>query len=483
MTKTRTALLAITALAGTTFLPPLAGGYAFAQDAVEVGAAAREALGLTLYANGSAVVSERRVTSLPGGKAALTIGDLPETLQRDSLSVTVQGAAVTAQRFSLERLDLQTLLRRHVGETIQWVTVDPQTGKRNANPAELLSVDGGVAVKMDGLVQINPPGYPAFESVPADLSDQGRMTLDVSSAEAGDETSERSLDMRYLAGGIGWQASYTATLAEDGASMTFQGYATVSNNSGMGFEDAAVALVAGEVNRESAPVMRSAVPMKAMAMEAADSGAALEQSPLLDYHRYALSGLVDLPNGEEIKIPLTAAQSIDVERLYRLLSNSVQQVRRSSGGAVVLRPDVLLSFENTEVDGLGLPLPAGIVRVYDDGSPTAALLGEDRVGHLAVGQDVELSLGKTFDITAERTQTSFRRIGNQGEFEAANEIVLSNAKPTPATVEVVEPFYGEWKVLEESAPHETRNAGQAVWTVEVPANGEARLTFRYSIRP
>lgn len=483
MTTIRTIFLAATALAGAAFAMPVFTQAAYAQDSVEVSAEARDSLGLTLYSNGSAVVSERRGASLPGGSATLTIGDLPETLQRDSLSVAVEGASITSQRFSLDRLDLQTLLRRNVGRTIQWITVDPQTGERKANPAELLSVDGGIAVQLDGMVQINPPGYPAFDEVPEDLRAQGRMTLGVISAEDGDETANRVVELRYLAGGLAWQASYTATLSEDGAWMSFQGSALISNRSGMDYTDAAVALVAGEVNRQSAPVMRSAVPMKAMAMEAADSGAAPSQSPLHDYHKYDLQNRVDLPDNEEVKIPLTEGKKVSVERLYRLAPNSVQQVRRGGGVTDTLRPEILLSFQNTPADGLGLPLPAGLVRVYDDGAPTTALLGEDRVGHLAVGQDVELSLGRSFDITAERRQTAFRRIGNQGEFEAANEIILKNAKATPAKVEVVESFYGEWRILEENAPHVLRNSGEAVWTLEVPAKGEVTLAFRYSVRP
>jgi hypothetical protein len=31
---------------------------------------------------------------------------------------------------------------------------------------------------------------------------------------------------------------------------------------------------------------------------------------------------------------------------------------------------------------------------------------------------------------------------------------------------------GDWTMLEESAPHEKGNANTAVWTLEVPAEGE-----------
>lgn len=149
MRTIRTAILAFTALSGAAALPALLPAYAHAQDTVEIDVGARHSVGLTLYSNGAAVISEQRVTSLPGGQAILAIGGLPETLQRDSLSVAVEEASVDAQRFSLDRLDLQTLLRRHVGKTIRWITVDPQTGERRASEAELLSVEGGIAVLLD----------------------------------------------------------------------------------------------------------------------------------------------------------------------------------------------------------------------------------------------------------------------------------------------------------------------------------------------
>ena len=46
---------------------------------------------------------------------------------------------------------------------------------------------------------------------------------------------------------------------------------------------------------------------------------------------------------------------------------------------------------------------------------------------------------------------------------------------------VAENLPSEWKVLEESHPHTKAHAYLAEWSVPVPAEGEAKLTYRMQI--
>jgi hypothetical protein len=154
----------------------------------------------------------------------------------------------------------------------------------------------------------------------------------------------------------------------------------------------------------------------------------------------------------------------------------------SNGEPTPLRIAIRLNFENANAPGLGAPLPQGVVRVYARGADGAlALVGEDRMAATAAGKPVTLTLGQAFDVTAERRQTSASR-PCQGSFEAAEEIVLRNAKKTPVTVTVVELLSGDWRILEESDAHEAADAGAARWHLEVPALGERKLAYRVLTR-
>jgi hypothetical protein len=162
---------------------------------------------------------------------------------------------------------------------------------------------------------------------------------------------------------------------------------------------------------------------------------------------------------------------------------------RSSAGSIgrKLKVGVFVQFENRESAGLGLPMPAGIVRVYKkDSAGNAQFIGEDRIDHTPKNEKVRLKLGEAFDVTAEKKQTDFRRRepANRASYvyESGYEIVLRNAKKEPATVIVREPIPGDWKILEESAPHAKVAAGTAQWRIAVPAEGSSTLRYRVQVR-
>ncbi|MCF7994937.1 MAG: DUF4139 domain-containing protein, partial [Chromatiaceae bacterium] len=157
------------------------------------------------------------------------------------------------------------------------------------------------------------------------------------------------------------------------------------------------------------------------------------------------------------------------------------------GLAQELAVNVYLTATNDEASNLGLPLPAGIVRIYQrDSQGNAQFIGEDRIDHTPKNEAMRLKLGQSFDITAERKQTDFKKLSGTGpwqyQFESAFEILVKNAKSEPETVVIQERIPGDWSMLEESAPHEQGNANTAVWRLQVPAESEARLSYRVRVR-
>jgi len=471
MTMVRTLLLAV----GLTVCAPSV----WAQQQPSAGLQGARSIGIAAYSGGFALIQDRRQIELGRGAYTIAASDLPSTVQRDSVVISAGDARIVSLRFPLEPLSTNTLLRRFLGKTVKWVTVNPSTGEATVREADLLSLTGGITVRLDGLIQTNPPGYPAFDAGDPAASVDEALSVSLVTPAAGSYV----MDLRYLAGGIDWRADYAGVLSEDGTRLSLGGFASISNQTGVDYRGASVSLIAGDINRRSAAPKRVAVQARAMAMEASDAIAMPEQAAVGDHHRYDLQGRTDLSHGQERKIPLFEAREVSVDRLYRLSGDARFAAGRGADGIARQRPDIILSIVNNEESGLGMALPAGLVRIYDDGGTTPVLLGEDRIPHLAQEQDAELVLGKSFDLSAERRQTAFRRLGQRGEFEAAYEITLRNARPEAAAVEIVESLFGEWRILEESQLHDRRSAGRAVWTVTVPGNGTATLSFRYSVRP
>jgi hypothetical protein len=141
-----------------------------------------------------------------------------------------------------------------------------------------------------------------------------------------------------------------------------------------------------------------------------------------------------------------------------------------------LKPSVYLRFENKGGD-LGIPLPAGTMRVYmKDANGGAQLVGEDAIAHTAKNEKIGLRLGEAFDITADRVQTDYKALSSHTS-QSSYKIEIRNADNKPVTVTVREPLQGDWSITKETQGHVKESSGSAVWQVKVPAEGKVVLEY------
>src|SRR6185503_10694589 len=142
---------------------------------------------------------------------------------------------------------------------------------------------------------------------------------------------------------------------------------------------------------------------------------------------------------------------------------------------------VFYQFKNEDRAGLGMPMPAGNVRVYQsDSSGGVQFVGEDRIGHTPKDEAINLKIGNAFDVVCERKQTDFQKIAGS-TYEVEYEITLRNHKATPVTVEVNEPIGGTWRMLQASHAWNKTSAWAAQFTVPVGADGAAVLKYRVRV--
>ena len=443
----------------------------------EIGAAAREALTLTVYQNGIALVRDLRRLDLAAGENSIAVGDVSESLRPETLSVTSEagGLALIEQSYQRATLSQQALLEAAVGGPVLLIREHPETGEETVEDATLLSLASGPILRVGDRIEISPPGRIAFESIPAGL--RAETALLVTLESEAEQSAEVAFS--YLSGGLGWQADYVAEIDEASGTMDLTGYVTLTNGSGVDYANAGLRLVAGEVNVESgSPEPR----LQAMAMaESAGMAKDMAAPPqsASDRYLYTIGRPVTLKQGETKQLALFSAEGQPVERIYRF-DNLVQLGGRGTETGPV-NAGLLLRFENDPAASLGMPLPAGTVRVYEGLTGGGSFFaGEDRIAHTPEGQEVELRVGAAFDVTAEARSTDYDRLSDK-TYEAAQEIVLKNVKDAPVTVEVAGHLPQEWKVLEESHPHEKVSASQVLWRVDVPAGGETTLTYRVRV--
>ncbi len=118
-------------------------------------------------------------------------------------------------------------------------------------------------------------------------------------------------------------------------------------------------------------------------MAKSDAAQQFGQESFSEYHLYTLGRRTSIQNNESKQISLLSGSGVPVEK-YLLVEGQQYWFRNSQGiGNPISQPvKVLYRFKNDEKSSLGMPLPAGTVRVYQaDSKGGIQFVGEDRIDH------------------------------------------------------------------------------------------------------
>jgi hypothetical protein len=423
---------------------------------------------------------------LASGGNTERLGGLPAALDASSVRLRPKGeASVRGQRFDFALAGQDALLARAIGQSI---TVEQAVGdSRQTYTGELLAAGNGLTLRLpDGRVKMLAD-YASFElsALPDGMVVEPTLAWDIDAGRAG----RQDFDLYYATAGLAWRAEYQADLSGGAKAcrMDLEGAAMVVNRSGADFNGVELTLVAGAPNRVSSPGPEMVAKDMMMARVAAAPPAPSAQASG-EYHAYRLPGTSALPRGSVQRLPLLdRAQGVACERRYETRAEygdwrPPQPMIDANFNAPAGEQPVIASlrFRNAPQAGLGVPLPAGRVRVFDGGD----LLGEAVLGHTPANAEVSLALGTVFDLTAERSREAFSvdRAGRQMEERIS--VLVRNAKPEAATVRVVEPLprWSDWEIVSSNVPASSKDAQSASFDLAVPAGGEARITYTVRYR-
>ncbi len=444
--------------------------FARAAEIVVSTAEERTAVDVTVYNRDLALIREARTIDLPRGRLTLEFQDVPARIRPATLLVDGGGGfALLEQNYEFDLMSRERILEKYVGRELAWIQDD---GSRVTGT--LLGMSAGPVFRVGDEVVFDVPGRLALPRLPDNL--RARPTLVwLADAERG---GRHTLEASYLTSGLSWSADYVLQLDAEGARAGLQAWVTVENRSGASYDEARLLLVAGDVNQVRDMMNRRVTEMADVAYAAAP---AFTEEALYDYHLYTLQRPAALLDNQIKQVSLFEAEDIAVERRYRVGGRTA-----FFRGAGPLRDDspveVRYLLANESDNRLGVPLPAGVVRVYGaSGGGGRQLLGEDRIGHTPAGETVELTVGRAFDLVAERVRTDSRRLADN-LYRHSFRVTLRNHKPEDVSIEVVEPVGGDWQVTE--ASHEPRKVDAATVAFDVPvaAGGESVLSYTVEVR-
>jgi hypothetical protein len=441
---------------------------------------------------GFALVRLDRELQVPRGRGTIQFTDVaalidPTTVQFLSLS-DPEGTKVLEQNFQFDLVSQDKLLSRYVDRE---VTVEQQSGDG------VKLIDGTLVSSNDGLVIRGADGQIhalrewsniRFGELPGGLITRPTLEWDMQSGKGGMQKARVS----YQTGGITWWADYNLIFTEgadaNSGFVDVGAWVSLLNQSGTRYQDAKLKLIAGDVHRVQAAqkVMRDMAVMESV-VTAAPAG--FEEKAFFEYHLYTLGRPATIPNNSTKQIELfDSATRVPARKQlvydgapdFRFYGGLVQD--REFGSESNAKVEVFLKFSNDKASGMGMPLPAGRVRVsqQDKADGSLEFIGEDTIGHTPKDEDLRVKLGTAFDVVGERRQTDFT-VNTKGRvMEEAFEIKVRNHKTQPVEVIVRESLYrwSQWTLLQQSQPSEKKDAQTVEFPVRVAADGEATVTYR-----
>jgi len=421
---------------------------------------------LTVYNQDLGLVRDVRTLMVPSEGDWVQFTDVPARI--DPTSVHLRPAdrgelQVLEQNYRYDLVSSEKILERYLDESIRVIMEEGRLYE-----GRLLSAGRGELVLAgedpeSGITILTREKVTdlQFPALPEGLITRPTLAWQLVAEPVG----ERRLEVSYLTGGLNWHAEYVAVVGAQDETMDLAGWVSLENHSGTTYAQAALQLVAGDVNRVRDEVNRAKATPSAE-LHFRGGGRGFEEESFFEYHLYTLGRRTTLRDNETKQLALFEPAHSRVEKRYECNPRQTGEKVR-----------VVLETTNSEEVGLGMPLPQGTLRVFKrDAREQLQFLGEDRIDHTPRDEKVRVTIGHAFDLVVERTEVDRRRLGPRDQ-ELDVKIEVRNRKQEPVVVIVQEDLYGFWEIVRTSHDYRQESATRVEFDVAVAAGETENVTY------
>ncbi|MFQ5453942.1 MAG: DUF4139 domain-containing protein, partial [Candidatus Zixiibacteriota bacterium] len=413
-------------------------------------------IAVTVYNSNLGVISETRSLEFSKGINQLAFKDVPSLIDAASVQFEIidikHNVSILEQNYAYDLVNPEQMYAKYIDKEIELIDKEGEyysgTLLAYSRGAITLQEKSGriKIILMDNITEVN------FPALPEGLITKPTLFWLYNSDFSGQLNSR----IGYQTSGMNWSAEYVGILNPDETQLGLSGWASINNTSGKSYNNAKLKLIAGDIHRVT-PSRRGV--MKTMSLAEDMSGAGFEEKAFFEYHLYTLPRKATLGNKEIKQISLFEPSNTKVNKVF------IYRPERNPK-----KVEVAIKLKNSKTAGLGLPLPAGRVRLFkadDDGA--LILLGEDQIDHTPKNEEVKLKVGFAFDIVAKEELMSQKRVSSKVE-EQEIKIELSNRKEEAITVEVEKKLYGFWEIIESNLDYQKKDAYTLIFKVPVAAD-------------
>jgi len=438
---------------------------------------------------GFAIVRDERELDLPAGRSQQRFSDVAAFIDPTTVnfvSLTDPATRVLEQSFQFDLVNSQKLIERNIGRSVTIERV--QGGQISTTTGILLSASDGLVLRTaDGTISsLKDHSAIRFTELPGGLITRPTLEWILSSPRAGKHRTR----VTYETGGITWWSDYNLVFKPgrdaNSGTLDLSTWVSIVNFSGASYREVRLKLVAGDVQR-TAPQNRPRSVAGATMVSSVPDEAGFSEKSFSEYHLYTLGRNTDLPDNSTRQIELfDQVRQIPAKKLLIYRSSEAGFgglfLDRDFGASSSRSVDVFLEFHNDRANGLGIPLPAGRIRVsqLDEADGSLEFIGEDRIDHTPRDERVRIKLGTAFDVVGERRQVDFAIDSRARWLEEEVELTVRNRKDEAAEVTLVESLFrtAQWTLIKQSQESTKLDARQVQFVTKLPKNGTAVVHYR-----
>ena len=453
-------------------------------------------LNLSIYNNNLALVKDVRNTPFKKGVNDVLFVGVATSIKPSSVMIMGDNIRVIEQNYDYALITPYNMLEKSVGKNVKTVRENPKTGESVFSSAQLLSYQNGEPVlRFDYGIEPNFNGRIILEELPQGLNQKPTLAAKISS----DKAETKDLTLAYLTNGISWKTDYVADIKNEKV-LDLTAWVTISNNSGITYENASIQLIAGQVNETrsyaaNAPRLMMAKASMDMAAGVMENSADIEPESVSSYQLYTIPVRTTIKDNQTKQLSLFEKNDVSYQKEGRVRS-PLYFGSDYAGHFEKLHPESYYMIENKEKSNLGIALPKGVMRFYENDSKNRLqFIGENAIKETPNGEKLELKLGNMFDVFVQGQTKKIRKIsenvikdqnGNCPRYQLKRaydvEVVFQNGGDKEAQIVLTQNLPPETIIASESAKGKAKNGEEYEWRITLSKNDKKTLTYTAEVQ-
>jgi hypothetical protein len=398
---------------------------------------------ITIYNSDLALVKESKTFNLETGLGKIIFPNVATKVITDSvIAKFINPVQLLTQDFDKNTISFYKILKQHLGKKVSFYDTvkDKSSTNSRINSGILLAINPLLIKLPSGSIVSNIiPSNIIFNSIDSDLIQYPSLIWNVNNLSSNNNT----INLTYLTRGLKWSSNYTIFYDSDSKKMDFYGNLKITNNSGVSYKNIDLQCLAGDVNVIKPKFERRVFKNKALAFDSLASESIntnVTEKSFSDFHIYTVPFKVDLKNNQSKQIKFINSLNIPVSKLYSLhLSSANQKTYLTSPRNF----KTSLVFFNNKKNNLNIPLPKGIVRVYQQENNETHFVGENSISNKPTDSKITIETGKAFDVTLTEKNINFSSKYSNGRYYYIKNIsnyIIKNRKNKSVTVKFTVPY-------------------------------------------